>query len=298
MSRLLRLLLASLALLAFAAVACGDDDDGGADPTEVADDGDQGDDDGNGAGNGGDGDSDDGDSDDGDSDDGDSGSSDGDGNGDGDSGSGDDGDSDSGDDDNGGSLADAFESLSEAAESASGGSFKVTYQITSDIPGEGSTSGTYTIASDPPNSSITISGDFAGQDGNVTLITTEDSVITCFEDAGVGECISFPADAPGGGFFEVPDFLATDETLDEFIDEPGVDVTSTGSRTIAGIEADCYHVESVDEGEADVCIGDNRILFMETSSDEGDFSFEALESGDPSPADFEPPYDVTELELP
>ena len=83
----------------------------------------------------------------------------------------------------------------------------------------------------------------------------------------------------------------------------GVEI-DTFQETIAGESADCFSVSGSFEGEsgdAEWCFTDDGILlrFAGTFADEGEFRLDATAvSRDVSDADFEPPYPVTEFNLP
>ena len=303
MQRFFAFLVPVLALsLVFA--ACSSSDDSAADdPTPAAtspsDDGGNG---GNG-GDGGDGGGDDGDGTDGgnggDGSNGDSGNGDDEGGGgddDGDGGSGDGGNGDDdGDSGDGGSDNDApsgLSILSQTAQNLTDTRYRVVYQLTSMDPGEDDISGTFTIASDPPRSSFMLDGNFAGEDTTLLVIMDEEVTYFCGDLGDGSQCLELPSG--GSAPFSLPGFFDTDVVLDGVISADGVTITSLPGATYAGISADCYGVDSPD-GEGIICVGsdEGQLLFLDIDGADGaDFQIEALEVGEPSDADFEPPFPV------
>ena len=78
--------------------------------------------------------------------------------------------------------------------------------------------------------------------------------------------------------------------------QPG-SATKTGSKTIAGIDADCYDVTSTDGQSGSFCVGNNVILSMEADIDGEHFAMEATNAEtDPAKVDITvPDYPVTDM---
>ncbi len=147
--------------------------------------------------------------------------------------------------------------------------------------------------------------DISGTDtGDLTMIVTEETTAVC--SAGTCFAIAGPDSANA-----LPPFLG------DFIDPAALTDSITGSitgmeinsfqETIAGESANCFSVSGSFEGEsgdAEWCFTDDGILLrfaatFEEDGEEGEFRLEATAvSRDVSDADFEPPYPVTEFNLP
>lgn len=270
-----------LAIFALLFAACGDDDDddGGngtqptATPTQATSP----------AGGDGDDNGDDTDGDDGNADDG--GASDGDDS----DGNGDSGDSSDDSDDS----ASALERLRQTAQQLDQTRFRVVYEMSGSAAGE-TYSGTFTMASDPPYRLMAMEGLDAGF-GALLFVSDGEEDVVCFENQGQGQCFATATDSDALPI-ELPFVAEAPELIDSFTSADGVSVTKTSGRTIAGIEADCYRIESPD-GEGDICIGEQNgeLLYMSFGDAQGTFTLEAKEFGVPSAEDFEIPYDVVDL---
>ncbi len=247
----------------------GDDNDGGNDDLDDNDGGDDPDDDGGNGGNGGNG---------GDPDD------------DGDNG----GDPDDDGGDSGGGPA-GLNVLTQAAQNLTTTRYRIVYSLMATEPGELDIAGTFTIASDPPRSAFTIAGNLGGGETMLMLITDEDTAYFCGDLGDGAQCLELPSG--GSTPFPLPSFFDTDVLLDGVISADGVTVTSLPGATYANIAADCYGIDSLD-GEGVVCVGsvDGQLLFLDIDGADGtDFQLEALEIGEPTDADFEPPYPIISL---
>jgi hypothetical protein len=269
----------------FALMACGSDDDSGANDDDSSEDGGgNGGSNDDGAGSGDDGDS---DSDDGDSD------SDGDDNGDGDSSGDNDGDGsdpDSGSGDTGGE--DALTVLQQTAAGLEAGTYSVVYEIQST-----GVAGTFTFASEPPGSLLQIEGSLDGEDGIFMIIDTEDATYFCNGTAGAEMCLKLPKDNLSAVPFQLPTAFNADDILGQVLDEPGISATPIGSRTIAGIEAECYEVTTTDNETGEFCVGDGVILSMEANIDGESYAMQAVEvETDPGNIDIQvPDYPLTDF---
>jgi hypothetical protein len=277
-------LLLAVALLALLAAACdGGGDGGGTTPqtdgtaageTPAADGGDGGDG-GGGDGGGGDG-----------------GGCDG---GGGDGGGSDGGGSDGGGSDGGGNggLAD-IEAL--ASKAAGGVTAKVTYQFISDAGGEVA-KGEWVLVQRPPDTRLEKSFVQNGEQIHTVDIISEESYI-CFSGGGQESCLASTAEEAEVGtvafgfFFDIPRELAEGAADVNLIDR--------SERSIAGLDSTCFTVRSDISGlgEGEVCFSkDGLLLFLHSETNGDGVTFEATSvSTDVTDADFEPPFEVIDLE--
>ena len=275
-----------LMVLALAAACGGDDDGDNGGNGGGGNSGDSSDSEGQGSGNSDNADSDDDDSDSPDAAGDDGGSDDG---GDDD----DDGDAGSGGNSDGGTNSeDGVAVLRQTADAFDSGTFHVVYQMT----GTG-VNGQFTFASDPPNSLLGMEGTFEGEDGTFMIVNTEEATYFCDGTPGQEQCLKLSKGNLNAIPFELPTALNADDALGDVLDEPGVSATPTGSRTIAGIDAECYRVKS-DAGESgEFCVGSGVMLYMETEIDGETYKMEAVEAEtDPGKITITvPDYPVTDL---
>ncbi|GAB4322981.1 MAG: hypothetical protein Kow0010_04050 [Dehalococcoidia bacterium] len=205
-----------------------------------------------------------------------------------------DGDGGDGNGGDNGDSASALARLRQTAQQLDQSRFRAVYEMSGSGQGAPFT-GTFTLASDPPRQSMAMEGLTGADAGTFIFITDGEKNIVCFEEAGQGQCLSTAADSQALPI-ELPFVADAPELIDEFTSADGVSVKKAGDRTIAGISAECYAIESP-EGNADVCIGkeDGELLYMHFEDDLGSFTMEVKEFGQPTDEDFEPPYDVIEF---
>lgn len=242
----------ALVALMVGAVACGgDDDDDAGNGDDASEDGGgagRGDDDGGGDDSSGDGPDDDGGSDDGDDDNGSGGGS----------------DPGTGSDDDG----DGLDFLRQTAASLENDTYFVTY----DVQGEG-LAGTFTFASKPPQQLFAIEGEFEGESGTIMLISDDEFLYFCTDSDGEQQCLKTKAGSSLIPLGQITS-LQTDEFADQVLNAPNVQSEPAGSRTIAGISAECYNVTS--EGETMLmCADDKTMLLLEGTFEGQAFRFEA-----------------------
>ena len=203
--------------------------------------------------------------------------------------------------DDGGSDSDSLSSeLQSLASEWADKTARVTYEFSSQGQGEDFT-GEMTLYWRSPEWRM----DMLTADGEVIMIAAEDKTLICSE----GACLAVPNIGSAG--VGAPPFLGTVTDPDAFSASisntvTGVDVDSF-QETIAGESADCFSVSGSFEGEsgdAEWCFSDDGIMLrfagaFEEAGEEGEFRLEATAvSREVTDGDFEPPYPVTEFNLP
>lgn len=190
-------------------------------------------------------------------------------------------------DGDGGSLVSLAELSSEGATG------RVTYRVS----GAGQTAGEWTVVQKPPNSRIEFASTEPGSEGRTIIIVTEDKSYVCFSASGQENCIETPSSqtqdetAPLDPLFSIPNEIIADAEA--------VNVLEESDRTIAGVDAKCFTVESglADLAEGEMCFSEEgMLLYLRTGSGATEFTFEAIDaSTDVSDSDFEPPYEIFDL---
>lgn len=197
-------------------------------------------------------------------------------------------------DDDGEDSASAIARLRQTAQQLDQSRFRAVYEISGS--GEGETfAGTFTLASDPPKQLMAMEGFEGAGSGSFIFITDGEKNIVCFEESGEGQCLATAAD-PDALPIEMPFVAEAPDLIDEITSTAGVTVKKTDDRTIAGIAAECYAVESP-EGNGAVCIGkqNGELLYIQFEDASGSFTMEVKELGEPKAEEFEPPYPVVEF---
>jgi hypothetical protein len=204
-------------------------------------------------------------------------------------------------DDDGTDSDDLSQELQDLASKWTDQTAKVSYDFSSEGAGE-DFSGTMTLYWRFPDWRL----DMSGSDlGDVTMIATEDSTAVCTEGTCLAIANSDSAIVPVPPF--VGDFTDPDVLTSSIAGSVlGVEIDSF-QETIAGESADCFSASGSVEGESgstEWCFTDDGILLrsfstFEEDGETGEFRLEATTvSRDVSDADFEPPYPVTEFNLP
>ncbi len=160
-----------------------------------------------------------------------------------------------------GSGADALRKL---AKDLSTKTYQVSYDFTQVEADKKTTKSTITIAQKPPKSAT------SGQDlttGTTFVFFSDGSAsYTCFkETAGAGQCFKRKLDAAPLG-----NFLSLDTLLKSLSDD--INVTSAGSRTIAGVDSQCFNGKGKEfGGEGVACFSkkDGIVTLVDTKSEDG-----------------------------
>jgi hypothetical protein len=179
--------------------------------------------------------------------------------------------------------------FADLAQKFGGATFKVTYEMSGlgEIGG-----GTMTWYKKGDSTRMDIESEIEGQKVSAVIITRPDQSYFCTEIPGLGEgsCLETSDDDAEG----VGDVVAD---LEDVLSDPDADVVSTGSRNIAGEDADCFTVRMLElETETEVCTTEDGVPLSMRSTMEGEeLSLEAIDfSRDVSDDDFEPPYPIGE----
>lgn len=183
-------------------------------------------------------------------------------------------------------TGDATQGFATLAERGFEARARVSYRVTS-----AGTEETLTFSSDGQRTAILYPG------GRV-IVTAEGATIACITE-GPAQCFEFPQAAGGAqnlaGAFAGPFVgLATAFESDAAV-VPGFSLT--GERDIAGRTATCATFDpsrlavGTTGGEATLCVDADTglILLYEVTAEDGSWRMEALEVGEPSDEDFEPP---------
>ncbi len=186
-----------------------------------------------------------------------------------------------------------------AAASTEGVVAKITYKITTEVDGETS-DGEWVLVQRPPDSRIEISSTEAGEEFRTIIITAGGKSYLCFALGGEESCLVSEEEEAGDEaspldvLFDIPSAIAEGAE--------GLDIGDASQRKIAGLDATCFTigVGLAALGEGEVCFSDGGLLlYLQGEVDGSSSIIEATSvSTNVTDADFEPPYDVTELDLP
>jgi hypothetical protein len=204
------------------------------------------------------------------------------------------GDEDEDGDDGDGAGGEGLQELEALAGEAAGVTAKVTYSVSTDIGGE-VTEGEWVLVQRPPDSRFEISSTEGGEEFRTIIISAGGKSYLCTSVAGAETCLATEADTEETALLD-PLFNIPEELAGEAED---VDLIDKSERQIAGLDATCFTIRSglVTLGEGEICFSDDGLLlYLQGESDGDSFSFEATSaSTDVTDADFEPPYEITEL---
>jgi len=177
-------------------------------------------------------------------------------------------------------------------------SVKATYDITSRT-GTETTKNTLALYWAPPKVRADFTGDIFGTSTQTIVISTPDKTYDCSQEGG-DQCLAYP---PSSNVVDVLPFLsdfdpgALEAGLSGLTDN--VQITSSNEE-IVGNDASCISANGViagQEGSAKWCFGSKGLLLFESSSDAAgtfEFTLQAVDVGEVSDSDFNPPYSVTE----
>lgn len=182
------------------------------------------------------------------------------------------------------------EALAGLIEQFANTAFTATYDLET-VVGAETISGEWTWYNDPTNGRARFDVTAAG--ASTTTITTSDEMVICTE----GACFSVGS----AGSSPLPDFGAElTGQVEDLQTEAAASgsVSDAGTRTIGGVEAQCFEFESTaDELVGTACYSDEGVpLLMEAQAVDGDLRMEATDfEASVSDSDFEPPYPVTDF---
>jgi len=143
-----------------------------------------------------------------------------------------------------------------------------------------------------------VSGEQDGEVTEIILIQTSSTSAFCLKNAGeFGALLGIPE---GGGVCFNDDPAGADDETGDYSDliaqlESGQgEITGRSQRQIAGMAADCYQVHGTGGDDSEVCFSADGYLLSTTEEDGSGFEATSV-SGSVADADFDLPYQVSEL---
>lgn len=192
---------------------------------------------------------------------------------------------------------DATTAAREAGDRLEAASFTATYALTIEGDDEGTTNGTLTLYK---GGSDRLRQDARGEDEGeelvIILIETPGRLVYCLAGAGALRDVLGGEGQEGLCYEDQPveraGLVDVRGHIDRLQDED-LDVLDVTERTIAGRDATCIKGDA--EGvESDVCVDDGGVLLYARSGD--GIAIEATDvRGSPADADFNPPYEISDL---
>ncbi len=175
---------------------------------------------------------------------------------------------------------------------------KATYSISDKTNGQTS-NGSLILYWAPPRVRVDISTDSGGTSSQTITIFTPDNTFDC-SPAGGGQCLAYPA--VGNAVDALPLLSDFDPgTVETAISGFSSDVqVESSNEQVAGNDASCVSATGNlggQDGSVKSCFGGNGLLLFESSADTAgtsEFTFQAMDIGETSDSDFQPPYPVTE----
>jgi hypothetical protein len=117
--------------------------------------------------------------------------------------------------------------------------YKITYKLNASGAGAEAFSGTQSWYFKPPRSRFDFSSNVGGQTQSLSIFSLPDGQFMCFTAAGQATCLSLP---PTGSPMDTNLAASFQATLSDHPDQYGG--TFTGTKTIAGIQGNCYDVKA------------------------------------------------------
>ena len=117
--------------------------------------------------------------------------------------------------------------------------YKITYKLNASGAGAEAFSGTQSWYFKPPRSRFDFTSNVGGQTTSLSIFSIPDGQFMCFTTAGQATCLSLP---PTGSPMDTNLAASFQATLSDHPDQYGG--TFTGTKTIAGIQGNCYDVKS------------------------------------------------------
>lgn len=185
------------------------------------------------------------------------------------------------------------ELLRAASNALARDAHKLTYELRGKEPGLGDVNGTLTLASRDRQERIGLTGDLGGDQGSFIAIHSGPANFLCIEGRGDSACLKTKADEAAP--LQVPSVFKLEGLLDRLANAGG-DVREVGGQQIAGYDGRCFEAGS-QSGNGLVCIAEaeNLVLLVNGHFQGADFEVRLQEYTQPTDADFEPPFPVTEL---
>ena len=172
-----------------------------------------------------------------------------------------------------GSGADALKKL---AKDLSTKTYSVTYDFNQVDADKKATKSTLTIAQKPPKS-VTSGSELGGPGVTFAFINDGTASYSCFKQPNTpGQCIKAKADAAN----PLGSFLSLDSILKTLSDD--INVTSAGSRSIAGVDSQCFNAKGKDIGDEGIaCFSkkDGIVTLLDSKDKDGStFHIEATKA--------------------
>ena len=165
-----------------------------------------------------------------------------------------------------------------------------TYRAEYDISGSfgGNVSGKGVLAGRPPARLFDFDGRTSLGIDRFVIIETGSEYYLCLETQGQKNCAKDNAAAG----LQLPTGLSVDEIFSSIALDPGTSSTEVEGRKIAGRDARCFDVAGVSASGL-LCAADNGVpLHFEGTFNGARWQITATKVGEPSDADFEPPFDI------
>jgi len=204
-----------------------------------------------------------------------------------------DGNGDGGDGGGDGGGDQGLQDLERLASEATGDfTGNVTYKYTTEGGGQ-TTEQEWTMIQRPPSDSrFEIATTEGGLESRTIVINTAEKAYLCTSAAGSGTCFESDQTDQYTSLFDP--IFDTPQSIVGGIDTLGI--VDESEREIGGLSANCFFY-SMAGAESETCFSDEGLLlYLHTGVAGSSFTFEATSATtDVSDADFEPPYEVTQL---
>ena len=204
-----------------------------------------------------------------------------------------DGNGDGGDGGGDGGGDQGLQDLERLASEATGDfTGNVTYKYTTEAGGQ-TTEQEWTMIQRPPSDSrFEIATTEGGLESRTIVINTAEKAYLCTSAAGSGTCFESDQTDQYTSLFDP--IFDTPQSIVGGIDTLGI--VDESEREIGGLSANCFFY-SMAGAESETCFSDEGLLlYLHTGVAGSSFTFEATSATtDVSDADFEPPYEVTQL---
>ena len=185
----------------------------------------------------------------------------------------------------------ALQELGERAGSGDEVTARVAYEVTTGMDGA-AFEGEWVLIQRPPDFRFEFIGTAMEEEVRTIIIDAGGEFYVCTSAAGQESCLEIDVSeaetrsAPFSPLFDIPQKVVEQSE--------SIDSVRKSERTIAGVNATCFTIESalIDLPEGEICFSDEGILLLLRSLGA---TFEAISvSTDVADEDFEPPFEVLE----
>jgi microcompartment protein CcmK/EutM len=167
--------------------------------------------------------------------------------------------------------------------------FKATYDLATDATG--ALNGELVLASQPPARLLDYDGSTPLGAARVVIIDNGGASFLCLAAQGQQSCARSAAGGPNA--LGIPFDVSVDELVDAIISGPDVVARDAGTRRLAEAEARCFDVTG-SEGSGTLCFDARGVPLLVDGQFAGSrWTIRATALGEPSAADFEPPFPLT-----